>query len=51
VFLILGPAVTGDEQAGDELFLRLFMIMGAVVYVVLAFGLLERLTRGRRQTA
>ncbi len=51
VFIILGPAVTGDEQAGAELFLRLFMIMGAVVYVVLAFGLLERLTRGRRQTA
>ncbi len=51
VFIILGPAVTGDDQAGAELFLRLFMIMGAVVYVVLAFGLLERLTRGRRQTA
>ena len=51
VFIILGPAVTGDNEAGAELFLRLFMIMGAVVYVVLAFGLLERLTRGRRQIA
>ena len=51
LFIILGPAVTGDNEAGAELFLRLFMIMGAVVYVVLAFGLLERLTRGRRQTA
>ena len=51
LFLILGPAVTGDDQAGGELFVRLFMIMGAVVYVVLAFGLLERLTRGRRQIA
>lgn len=48
VFLILGPVVTGDEQAGQELYLRVMMIIGAVVYVVLAFGLLERLTRGRR---
>jgi len=51
VFIILGPTVTGDEQAGAQLFVRLAMIMGAVLYVVLAFGLLERLTRGRRLTA
>lgn len=51
VFIVLGPAVTGDEQAGAELFVRLAMIMGAVLYIVLAFGLLERLTRGRRRTA
>jgi hypothetical protein len=51
VFIILGPVVTGDEEAGAQLVVRLTMIMGAVVYVVLAFGLLERLTRGRRQTA
>lgn len=48
VFIILGPSVTGDAQAGAQLFVRLAMIMGAVLYVVLAFGLLERLTRGRR---
>ena len=51
VFIVLGPTLTGDAQAGANLFIRLFMIMAAVVYVVLAFGLLERLTRGRRITA
>jgi len=48
VFLILGPVLTGEAAAGVELLIRLGLIMGAVVYVVLAFGLLERLTRGRR---
>ena len=48
VFLILGPVITGEAVAGVELLIRLGLIMGAVVYVVLAFGLLERLTRGRR---
>ena len=51
VFIILGPVLMGDAEAGANLFIRLFMIMGAVVYVVLAFGLLERLTRGRRLAA
>ncbi len=51
LFIVLGPTLTGDAEAGTNLFIRLFMIMGAVVYVVLAFGLLERLTRGRRMTA
>ena len=50
VFLILGPVLTGEAAAGQELLIRLGLIMGAVVYVVLAFGLLERLTRGRRLT-
>jgi hypothetical protein len=48
VFLILGPVLTGEAVAGQELLIRLGLIMAAVVYVVLAFGLLERLTRGRR---
>ena len=51
LFIVLGPTLMGDAEAGTNLFIRLFMIMGAVVYVVLAFGLLERLTRGRRMTA
>jgi hypothetical protein len=51
VFLILGPAVTGDAEAASKLYTRVALIMGAVVYVVLAFGLLERLTRGRRVVA
>ncbi len=49
VFIILGPVVTGDAEAGEALYLRVVMIMGAVLYVVLAFGLLERVTRGRRR--
>jgi hypothetical protein len=48
VFVVLGPVVTGDAEAGAKLYLRVAMIMAAVLYVVLAFGLLERLTRGRR---
>jgi hypothetical protein len=51
LFIVLGPTLTGEAQAGASLFVRLAMIMGAVVYVVLAFGLLERLTRGRRIAA
>jgi hypothetical protein len=51
VFIILGPALTGDAEAGAELALRIFLIMFAVLYVVLAFGLLERLSRGRRVPA
>jgi len=51
VFIILGPAIMGDADAGAELASRIFWIMFAVVYVVMAFGLLERLTRGRRLVA
>jgi hypothetical protein len=51
VFLVLGPSLTGDEAAGLSLLLRLSLILAAVLYVVLAFGLLERLTRGRRRLA
>ena len=50
MFLILGPVVTGEAEAGGELDTRVMMIMGAVAYVVLAFGLLARLTRGTRWT-
>ena len=48
VFIVLGPTLTGDAAAGANLALRLFLIAAGVIYVVLAFGLLERLTRGRR---
>jgi len=51
VFIVLGPSLSGDEQAGASFWLRLVLILGAVVYVVFAFGLLERLTRGRRRLA
>jgi Protein of unknown function (DUF2955) len=51
VFIVLGPTVTGDAAAGANLALRLALIAAGVIYVVLAFGLLERLTRGKRRSA
>lgn len=50
-FLILGPSLTGDAAAGSDLVVRLVTIAFAVLYVVLAFGLMERLLRGRRRAA
>jgi len=50
-FVVLGPSLTGDAAAGADLVVRLLTIAFAVVYVVLAFGLMERLTRGRRRAA
>jgi len=49
VFIVLGPTLTGDAAAASALVTRLFLIGVGVVYVVLAFGLLERLTRGTRR--
>ena len=51
LFLILGPSLMGDAEAGAALASRILLIMFAVLYVVLAFGLLERLSRGRRLPA
>jgi hypothetical protein len=51
VFIVLGPTLTGEEEAGAKLYIRVVQIMAAVVYVVAAFGALERLTRGRRMDA
>lgn len=51
VFIVLGPSLTGSDEAGGSLALRLLLIGLAVVYVVLAFGFLERLTRGKRRLA
>jgi hypothetical protein len=51
VFIVLGPSLTGDSAAGANLATRVGLITAGVIYVVLAFGLLERLTRGRRRLA
>jgi len=51
VFIVLGPTLTGDAAAGANLALRLALIAAGVIYVVFAFGLLERLTRGKRRLA
>jgi len=48
VFIVLGPSLTGDTTAGASLATRLALIFAAVVYVVLAFGLLRRLMEGGR---
>jgi len=48
VFIVLGPTLTGEEEAASKLYIRVVQIMVAVVYVVMAFGVMERLTRGRR---
>lgn len=48
VFVVLGPTLTGEEEAGAKLYIRVLQIMSAVLYVVVAFGIMERLTRGRR---
>ena len=50
-FIVLGPSLTGSAEAGDSLAIRLLLIVSAVLYVVLAFGFLERLTRGKRRLA
>ena len=50
VFVVLGPTLTGDAAAGSTLAIRLFFIFAGVIYVVLGFGLLERLTRGSRSS-
>jgi len=49
VFIVLGPSLTGSSEAGESLALRLLLIAGSVLYVVFAFGFLERLTRGKRR--
>lgn len=51
VFVVLGPTLTGEAEAGAKLYLRVVQIMAAVLYVVTAFGIIERLTRGRRVEA
>ena len=48
VFIVLGPTLTGDAEAGAQLYIRVLLILSAVVYVVVAFATLERLTGGRR---
>ena len=43
--LLLGSTTSGTGEAGSAAWTRIFQIMIAVVYVVTAFGLLERLRR------
>ncbi len=48
VLLVIGSTTGGDGEAGAKVTTRVIQIMIAVIYVVSAFGLLQRLTRGRR---
>lgn len=43
--LILGSVTSSDAEAGDEVWSRLIQIGVAVIYVVVAFGILERLEK------
>lgn len=42
MLLILGSTTSGDGEAGSAAYMRILQIMVAVVYVVVAFGLLRR---------
>jgi len=48
VLLVIGSTTGGDGEADAKVTTRVIQIMIAVIYVVSAFGLLQRLTRGRR---
>ena len=50
-FIVLGPSLVQDGTASSNLTVRLVSIAVAVLYVVLAFALMERLRGGRRRAA
>jgi hypothetical protein len=39
--LIMGQSISGTDDAGGKVWMRVIMIMIAVIYVVTAFGILE----------
>ena len=48
VLLIIGSTTSSTDDAGNAVIIRVLQMMTAVVYVVLAFGLMERLSRQRK---
>jgi len=48
ILLIIGSTTSSTDDAGNAVIVRVLQMMTAVVYVVLAFGLLERLSRRRK---
>jgi hypothetical protein len=48
LLLIIGQSTSGTEDAGGKVWLRVIQILGAVVYVVFAFGLIEHFKEQKR---
>jgi len=51
VLLVIGSTTSGEGEAGSKVYSRVFQMMIAVVYVVSAFGLIERFRRAREARA
>ena len=48
LLLVIGSVTSGDDDAGSKVYARVFQIIVAVSYVVLAFGYIDRLLEDRR---
>ena len=48
VLLIIGSTTTSTTDAGSKVFTRVLQITAAVLYLVIAFGIIERLAASRR---
>ena len=49
LLLIIGSVTSGTGDAGAEVYTRVFQIIVAVLYVVFAFGLIDRLGQEYRE--
>jgi len=47
--LILGSVTASDAEAGDKVWTRVIQIAMAVIYVVVAFGILDRIKKSKKQ--
>ena len=47
--LILGSVTASDAEAGSKVWSRVIQIAIAVIYVVLAFGIVQRLTKAAKK--
>ena len=47
--LILGSVTASDAEAGDKVWTRVIQIAIAVIYVVVAFGILDRIKKSKKQ--
>ena len=48
--LILGSVTASDAEAGNKVWTRVIQIAIAVIYVVIAFGILNRITKSKNKT-
>lgn len=47
LLLVIGSTTSGEGEAGSKVYSRVMQMLAAVVYVVAAFGLIERFKRAR----